>query len=85
MRAFNQYIMSLVLTAFAVNTILAFVDPNDLTVFFTANVIAFLVITVLHAYLNPRARRSLSAIGIVLFGGFLVIVVLKAVEVLSNR
>lgn len=77
--------MFLVLAAFAVNTVVAFVSPNDLTIFFTANVLAFLVITLLHAYLNPQARRSLSAIGIVLFGGFLVIVILKAVEVLSSR
>ena len=85
MRAFNQYILFLVLAAFAVNTAIAFISPNDLTVYFAVNVIAFLVITVLHAYLNPRARRSLNAIGIVLFGGFLVIVVIKGVEVLSNR
>lgn len=85
MRAFNRYIMFLVLAAFAVNTVVAFVSPNDLTIFFTANVLAFLVITLLHAYLNPQARRSLIAIGIVLFGGFLVIVILKAVEVLSSR
>jgi uncharacterized membrane protein YgdD (TMEM256/DUF423 family) len=83
-RAFNRYILFLVLAAFAINTTIAFVSPNDLTVFFTANVIAFLVITVLNAYLNPRARRSLSAIGIVLFGGFLAIVILKSVDVLSR-
>lgn len=85
MRAFNRYIIFQVLAAFAVNTVVAFINPNDLTVFFAANVIAFLVIAVAHAYLNPRARSSLSAIGIVFFGGFLVIVILKAVEVLSNR
>jgi hypothetical protein len=84
-RAFNQYILFLVLAAFAVNTAITFIMPNDLTVYFAVNVIAFLVITILHAYLNPRARRSLSAIGIVLFGGFLVIVILKAVEVLSKQ
>lgn len=84
MRAFNRYILFLVLAAFAVNTTIAFTSPNDLSVYFAVNVITFLVITVLHAYLNPRARRSLSAIGIVLFGGFLVIVILKAMEVLSN-
>jgi hypothetical protein len=85
MRAFNRYIMFLVLAAFAVNTVVAFINPNDLTIFFTANVIVFLVITILHAYLNPQARRSLTAIGIVLFAGFCVIVILRAVEVLSNR
>jgi len=83
-RAFNRYILFLVLAAFAINTTIAFVSPNDLTVFFTANVIAFLVITVLNAYLNPRARRSLSAVGIVLFSGFLAIVILKSVDVLSR-
>ena len=85
MRAFNQYIISLVLAALAVNTALAFMSPNDLALFFTADVIAFLVITVLHAYLNPRARRALSAIGVVLFAGFLTMVILKGIDILSSR
>lgn len=58
---------------------------NDLSVYFIANVIAYLVITVLHAYLNPRARRALSGVSMVLFAGFMVIVVLKVIDVLVGK
>ena len=66
------------------NTILAVTGQDDLTVYFTVNVIVFLVITLLHVYLNPRARRFLGAIAVVLFGGFMVIVLLKVIDVLTK-
>lgn len=85
MSTFNRYIVFLVLAAALINGILAFTRQNDLTVYFTVNVIAYLVITVLHAYLNPGARKSLSAVAITLFGCFLVVVILKTVDVISGR
>jgi len=84
LRAFNLYLLFIVIASCLTNTILAVTGQNDLTVYFTLNVIVFLVITLLHVYLNPRARRSSSAIAVVLFGGFMVIVVLKVVDVLTG-
>jgi TRAP-type C4-dicarboxylate transport system permease small subunit len=49
------------------------------------NIIAFLVITLLYVYLNPRARRALNTIGVVFFAGFMVVVVLKITEILSGK
>jgi hypothetical protein len=84
LRAFNFYLLFIVIASYLTNIILAFIGQDDLTVYFTLNVIVFLVITLLHIYLNPRARRSLSAIAVVLFGGFMVIVLLKVIDVLSS-
>jgi uncharacterized membrane protein YhhN len=64
---------------------LAFFGQNDLTLYFTLNIIAFLVITLLYVYLNPRARRALNTIGVVFFAGFMVVVVLKITEILSGK
>ena len=84
MRAFNLYFLFIVLASCLTNTILAVVGQDDLTVYFTLNVIVFLVITLLHVYLNPKARRSLSAIAVVLFSGFMVMVLLKVIDVLTK-
>ena len=84
MRAFNLYLLFIVIASCLTNTILAVTVQDDLAVYFTLNVIVFLVITLLHVYLNPRARRSLSVIAVVLFGGFMVIVLLKVIDVLSS-
>lgn len=85
MSTFNRYIVFLVLAASLINIILAFTGQSDLTIYFTVNVIAYLAITVIHAYLNPGARKSLGTVAIVLFGCFLVIVVIKTVDVISGK
>jgi len=82
-RVFNQYLWFLVLAAFLINAVLAFTRQQDLTLYFTVNVLAYLVITVLHAYFSPRARRLLSTVAIVLFGGFLIVLIIKVMEVLG--
>lgn len=84
MRIYNKYIMVLALSSCLVNSLLAFWGQNDLSIYFTINIIAYLAITVLYVHLNPRARRALNGIGVVLFGGFMVIVALKVMEILSG-
>ena len=85
MRIYNKYIVSLALASGLINTLLAFLGQNDLGNYFVINVIAYLVITLLYAYLNPRARKALNSLGVVLFAGFMVITVLKVMEILSGR
>ena len=84
MRIYNKYIVSLALAAGLVNTVLAFLGQDDLGVYFTINIIAYLVITLLYVYLNPRAKQVLNTISLVLFAGFIVIVVLNVMEIISD-
>lgn len=85
MRVYNKYVLALVLAASLINTLLAFGKQDDLEVYFIINVIAYLIITLLFVYLNPRARKSLSAVGAALFTGFMVIVTLRVMEILGKR
>lgn len=85
MRVFNRYIVFLILAACLINVSLAFAGQEDLTVYFTVNVIAYLIITILHTYLNPSTRKSLSAVAVILFIGFMTIVIIKVIEVLSGN
>ena len=84
MRIYNKYIVSLALATGLVNTLLAFLGQDDLGVYFTINTIVYLVITLLYVYFNPRARRALNTISVVLFAGFMVVVVLNVMEIISG-
>jgi hypothetical protein len=85
LRVYNKYILSLALVSCVINALLAFSGQDDLGLYLAINIIAYLVITVLYVYLNPRARRALSSVGAVLVGGVLVVVVLKVIEIMSGR
>jgi len=67
-----------------IDTLLAAGGQKNLEVYLTINIIAYLVITLLYVYLNPRARRALNTISMVLFGAFLVVVAIKVMEVLRG-
>jgi len=84
LRIYNKYIITITLAAGLVNTLLAAFGQNDLSIYFTVNTIVYLVITLLYVYLNPRARGALNTISVVLFAGFMVIVALNVMEIISG-
>ena len=83
MRIFNRLIISLVIAFAVLNGVMAFLGQSDISVYFIVDAIAFLVITLLYTYLNPRARGALNAVSMVVFAGFLLIVMLKVIEILK--
>jgi uncharacterized membrane protein YgdD (TMEM256/DUF423 family) len=62
---------------------MGFTGQTDLSVYFIVDAIVFLVITLLYVYLNPRTRGALNAVSAIVFAGFLVVVVLKVIEILK--
>ena len=82
MRIYNLYVVILALVLCATNILLAVFGQDSLEIYFIANIVAYLVISLLYAHLNPRARSILGTMTRVLFGGFMVIVALKVIEVL---
>jgi uncharacterized membrane protein YgdD (TMEM256/DUF423 family) len=85
LRIYNRYILYMAIAAAVINAALAFAGQEDLGVYFAVNAIAYLVITLLYVYLNPRARRALDTIGYILFSGFLVVVAIEVAGILSGR
>ena len=83
MRIFNRLIISLVIAFGILNAMMAFMGQKDISVYFIVDAIAFLIITLLYSYLNPRARGALNAVSGIVFAGFLVIVALKVIEILK--
>ena len=84
MRIYNKYVASLAVATCLVTAVLTFLGQEKIAVYFTVNVVTYLVITLLYVYLNPRARKALSTVGIVFSASFLVIVALKVVETMSG-
>jgi hypothetical protein len=82
LRIYNLYIVVLAVVLCAINILLAVFGQNSLEVYFIANIVAYLIISLLYAHLNPRAKSILGTMTRVLFGGFMVIVALKVIEVL---
>lgn len=84
MRIYNNYIISLAVITCLLNVLLAFFGLDNLEIYFIANLIAYLVITLLYVYLNPRARKALGSVSAVAFTGFLVIVAIRVLEILAD-
>jgi len=85
MRIYNRFIITLTLVAGFINALLAFMGQEDIQIFFVINLIAYMTITLLYVYFNPRARRALDGVSVVFFGAFLVIVAMKVVDIISRR
>ena len=83
MRIFNRLVITLAIAFGVLNTVMAFMGQKDISVYFIVDAIAFLIITLLYTYLNPRAKGGLNAVSGVVFAGFLVIVALKVIEILK--
>lgn len=84
MTLYNRYLVILAALFFLSTTILAAYGQDRLDAYFTVYVIEYLITTLLFVYLDPRARRLLDDAGYVLFGGFMLIVILKVVEILRG-
>ncbi|MDD5702441.1 MAG: hypothetical protein PHU23_10380 [Dehalococcoidales bacterium] len=83
MRVYNRLVISLVLAFSLINVALACFGQEDIGIYFIANALAYLIITLLYMHLNPRARTGLNSLSVVVFAGFLVIVAVKVMEILS--
>jgi hypothetical protein len=83
MRVFNRLVLTLSITLALINVVLAFLGQTDISVYFIVDTIGYLIITLTHVYMNPRARGSLNAVAGVIFAGFAVVVAMKIIEILK--
>ncbi len=83
MRIYDRYII-LLAAVFCVTTVILATSNAGLDVYFSVYLIECLAATLLFSHLNANARRGLSRIGFVLFGGFMFLVAAKVVEIISG-
>ena len=82
MRVYNRLIVALALAFSLIDVLLALTGQKDISIYFIVNAIAYLVITLLFTYLNPRARSALNSLSGVIFAGFVAVVAIKVIEIL---
>ena len=85
MRIFDRYLIFLVLVSCLINIFLVIVKQNDIVVYFTANVLAYLTLTVLFINFSPKTHRMLSVLSAMYLAGFMVVVVLKILVILHLK
>lgn len=85
MRIHNKYIVSLVITSCVINALLVFFGQDNIEIYYTVNITTYLAVTLLYICPNPRAKIALNPVGTVLFAGFILTGVFKAMNILSVR
>jgi len=85
LRIYNRYLTFLVVVSCLIDIFLAFVKQNDIAVYFTLNVIAYLTITMLFIFFSPKTRRILSVVSVVYLAGFMVVVTLKILGIMHLK
>jgi uncharacterized membrane protein YjjP (DUF1212 family) len=83
MRIYNRLIISLAIAFGFINILLAFLWQDDLTIYFIINDIAYLIITLLYVYLNPRAKSALNNLSAIIFVAFIAVVAMEVMEILK--
>ena len=83
MKIFNSYILIVAALLLLTTVILAAMGQEALDVYYTIYIIEALVVTELYVFLNPKARRGLSLISAILFGGFVFVVSLEVIKILG--
>ena len=82
MKIYNNYILTVAILLLLTTVILAAMGQTSLDIYYTLYIIEALIVTELYVYFNARARRGLSLVSTLLFGGFLVIVAQQVIKIL---
>lgn len=85
MTLYNRYIFIMALIFSVTALFFAIAAVADLWLCITVYVIESLILTELFIYLNPRAKKNLNRVNIILFVLFLMLVAAKVAEILGIR
>ncbi len=83
MKIYNGYILITALVLLLTTIILIATEQTSLNVYYTAYILEALIITELFVSFNAKARRGLTLISVVLFGGFLFVASLEVIKILA--
>lgn len=83
MKIYNRYVIIIALLLLLSTVILVATGQNSLDLYYTVYVIEALIITELFVHFNKTARRGLSYVSTLLFGGFAVAIFLQVIKILA--
>jgi hypothetical protein len=80
---YNRYVLTIAIFLLLTSVILIAIGQNALDTYYTVYVIEALIITELFTHFNNKARRGLTYISTMLFGGFAIILCLQVLKILA--
>jgi hypothetical protein len=83
MRMYNRYVLTVALSLLLTTVILTATGQNSLDIYYTIYVIEAFIVTELYAYFNNKARRGLTLVSTMLFGGFVIVLCFQALKILA--
>lgn len=83
MKIYNNYILTVTFLLLFTTIILIAIGQNSLDVYYTIYILEALIITELYVYFNIKARRGLTFVGTILFGGFVFVLGLQIIRILT--
>ena len=83
MRIYNRYILIIALVLLLTTLVLIAIGQTTLSAYYIVYVLEALIITELYIHFNAKARRGLSSVSAILFGGFLLVICLEFVHILA--
>jgi len=81
-KIYNSYILIIAVLLLLTTVILVAMGQNSLDTYYTLYVVEALIVTELYVYFNTKARRGLTMVSTILFGGFLIVVSLQVIKIL---
>ena len=83
MKIYNIYILTVALSLLLTTIILTVIGQSSLDVYYTIYILEAFIITELYVFFNTKARRGLTFVSIILFGGFAVVLSLQVIKILT--
>jgi hypothetical protein len=82
-KIYNNYVLTVSLFLLLTTIVMLATGLNSLDIYFTVYVIEALAITELYVHVNNKARRGLTYVSTILFGGFAIALCLQIVHILA--
>jgi hypothetical protein len=82
-KIYNRYILTVAPLLLLTTVLLIATGQNSLDIYYTIYVIEALIITELYVYFNNKARRGLTLVSTILFGGFIIAFGLQVLKILT--
>lgn len=82
MKIYNRYFITVAIVLLSTTVILISAGQTSLDIFYSLFVIEALIVTELFVYFNKKSRRVLNIVGVLLFGGFGIVLCLQVLKAL---
>ena len=82
MTIYNRYFFTVAIVLLSTTVILIAAGQTSLDIFYSIYVIEALIVTELFVNFNKKSRRALNIIGVMLFGGFGIVLCLQVLKAL---